>query len=728
MNSPFPGVTNRRSLALLGTLACLSLGTQAQTPPSTTSTNSNAEVTLAPVTVQDNLAGETATGPVTGFVARRAISATKTDTPLIETPQSISVVTRDQFEAQGVTTLRETTRYTAGINSSYFDNRVDSFKARGGDVSQYQDGLLRTYGTYNNIKVEPYTLERVEFLRGPSSVLYGQGSVGGVLNLTSKRPQAERLNEVQIQLGSHGRKQIASDMTGAIDEEGKWLYRLVAVGRDSNTQVDHVKDDRVVIAPSLTYRPSTDTSLTLQALYQKDKSGSITQFFPWQGTRLPSPYGQIPTRTFISEPGWDKYDSENKSFGYLFSHRLNSQWTLRQNLRRTISEVDYRTLYTSFAANAATGRPARPVFDANGRTVQRDAVWQINGGRMLLVDTQLEGLLQTGEVQHQLLAGMDWQRNTSNQSNWRGPGTALDVYNPVYGTFMPPSASQLVRAPNVAQRQLGFYLQDQLRWGPWTATVGLRHDKAKTETEGRPAAAADDSATTKRLGVTYQAGGGWAPYVSYTESFQPLGGVDFYGTPFKPQRGKQLEAGVKWIPEGKGLSGYAAVYGLREQNRKTNDPANPLNSLQLGEVKTQGFEAELIASLARNWDWTLAYAYTDAKISRSNAGDQGQRVAAVSRHMASSWLMHRFAAQGRGGWSVGAGLRYIGPQWSGTSAIDTPSALPADAMVAYDAGDWRLALHANNIGDKVVITQCLSRGDCFYGERRNFLLTASYRY
>jgi iron complex outermembrane receptor protein len=495
---------------LLSALACLSLGTQAQTSPPAPSADGNAEVMLAPVTVQDSLAGETATGPVSGFVARRAISATKTDTPLIETPQSISVVTRDQFEAQGVTTLRETTRYTAGINSSYFDNRVDSFKARGGDVSQYQDGLLRTYGTYNNIKVEPYTLERVEFLRGPSSVLYGQGSVGGVLNLTSKRPQAERMREVQIQLGSHGRKQIASDMTGAMDEEGKWLYRLVAVGRDSNTQVDHVKDDRVVIAPSLTYRPSTDTSLTLQALYQKDKSGSITQFFPWQGTRLPSPYGQIPTRTFISEPGWDKYDSENKSFGYLFSHRLSPQWTLRQNLRRTISEVDYRTLYTSFAANAATGRPARPVFDANGRTVQRDAVWQINGGRMLLVDTQLEGLLQTGEVQHQLLAGMDWQRNTSNQSNWRGPGTALDVYNPVYGTFTPPSASQLVRAPNVAQRQLGFYLQDQLRWGPWTATVGLRHDKAKTETEGRPAAAADDSATTKRLGVTYQAGGGWA--------------------------------------------------------------------------------------------------------------------------------------------------------------------------------------------------------------------------
>src|SRR5690606_8283412 len=155
----------------------------------------------------------------------------------------------------GVTTLRETTRYAAGINSSYFDNRVDSFKARGGDVSQYQDGLLRTYGTYNNIKVEPYTLERVEFLRGPSSVLYGQGSVGGVLNLTSKRPLDQPQRELQVQLGSHSRKQIASDITGPIDDDGRWLYRLVAVGRDSNTQVDHVKDDRLVIAPSLTFKP-----------------------------------------------------------------------------------------------------------------------------------------------------------------------------------------------------------------------------------------------------------------------------------------------------------------------------------------------------------------------------------------------------------------------------------------------------------------------------------------
>jgi len=687
-----------------------------------------AEATLAPVTVNAGAQQENPTAPVAGFVARRALSATKTDTPLIETPQAISVVTRDQMEAQGAQTLRQTTAYTAGIVSNYFDSRVDSFKARGGDVTQYQDGLLRTYGTYNNVKADPYLLERVEFLRGPSSVLYGQGSVGGVLNLTSKRPQAEPLREVQVQVGNFARKQIAADLTGALTQDGQWLYRLVAVGRDSDSQVDHVSDDRLILAPSLTWKPSAATSLTLQFTHQKDKSGSLIGFFPWQGTRLSSPYGQIPTSAFISEPGWDAYDTENNSWGYLFSHRVNDAWTVRQNLRRTVSDVDYRSMYTSFTANRATGRPARPVFEADNRTLLRDASWQRNASRLLMVDTQVEGKLKAGAIEHTLLAGVDAQRNATSQSSWLKTVSGIDVYAPLYGNFTPPSESALVRQPGVTQRQWGVYLQDQIRWDRWTATLGLRHDSAKTETEGRPAAAVDDTAWTKRLGATYQMDGGWAPYVGYAESFQPLGGVNFFGAPYRPQRGEQWEAGVKWQPEGRGISAYAAVYELREKNRKTSDPANPLNNLQIGETKTRGLEAELTASIARSWDATLAYAYTDAKIARSNAGDQGQPVAGVSKHTASAWLSHRFATGGRGQWTVGGGVRYTGSQWSGSSAISTPASTIADAMVAYDAGDWRLAFNVVNLADKVQITQCLARGDCFYGQRRTYMLTSTYRF
>lgn len=720
----------RTAIAHAALLAlCGAAHAQQATPTAPTApTAPAAEKALAPVTVSAGAEQESPTAPVTGFVAKRALSATKTDTPLIETPQAISVITRDQMEAQGVQTLRQVTAYTAGAVSNYFDSRQDTFKARGGDVTQYLDGMVRFIGYWNDTRPDPYTLERVEFLRGPSSVLYGQGSVGGVLNLTSKRPQAETQREVQVQLGSNARKQLAADMSGKLTQDGEWLYRLVAVGRDSDTQVDHVRDDRVVIAPTVTWKPSAATSLTLQLTHQKDKSGSLIGFFPWQGTQLPNRYGQIPTNTFISEPGWDRYNSESTSWGYLFSHQIDSAWTVRQNLRRSVSDVDYRTLYTSFAANAALGRPARPVFNADNRTVLRDASWTLGNARMLLVDTQVEGKLRWGETEHTVLGGLDVQRNHWGQQSWRAVAPAIDVYNPVYGNFTAPSASALARVPSVEQRQLGFYAQDQIKWGRWTATLGLRHDNAKSDTEGRPAAAADDKAWSKRAGVTYQMDGGWAPYAGYSESFQPLGGANAYGTPFKPQRGEQWEAGVKWQPPGQGINAFAAVYQLREKNRKTTDPGNPLNSLQIGEVKVKGFEAEVQASLARNWDFTVGYAFTDAKISRSNTGDQGQPVASTPRHTASAWLSHRFASEGRGGWTVGAGVRYTGSQWSGTTAISTPAATIADAMLAYDAGDWRVAFNVVNLADKVHITQCLARGDCFYGQARTYTLTSTYRF
>lgn len=680
---------------------------------------------LPTVTVSGD-SGETATGPVTGFVARRGGTATKTDTPLIETPQAISVITRDQMEVQGALTLRETTNYTAGVVSSYFDSRVDSFKVRGGDAVQYLDGLQRTYGTYNSTRVDPYLLERVELLRGPSSVLYGQGGIGGVLNMVSKRPQAEAQREVQVQVGNHDRKQVAADFTGPLDTEGKWLYRLVAVNRDSGTQVDHVSDDRILVAPSLTWRPSTDTSLTLQASYQKDKSGSLIGFFPWQGTLQPSLYGQIPTSTFTGEPGFDRYDSRNTSLGYLFSHRIDDTWTVRQNLRSTESKVWYDTSYTSFTANRLTGRPARPVFNIDQRTIERDLSSTISGGKMLLIDNQAEAHFKTGAVEHTLLVGADFQRNQTSQLTGRGRAGALDVYAPVYGNYTPPAV--LTRQPAVVQKQMGIYAQDQVKYGRWIGLLGLRHDKANTDTEGRPAAAVDDKATTKRAGLVYLADGGWAPYLSYAESFLPLGGVDLNNTPFKPQRGKQWEAGIKWEPEGQRTSFMAAVYDLRDTNRKTTDPTNPLNSVQLGEVHVKGLELEYKGSIARDWDWIASYAYTDARVSRSNGADLGKRLSGVPKHTASAWLMRRFSIGGVPGFSLGGGVRYLGESWDGTDALRTPSVTLFDAMFAWDNGPLRLSLNVSNLTDKVQITTCLTRGDCFYGQRRNVTAAATYRF
>lgn len=664
---------------------------------------------------------------VRGFSARRSTTATKTSTPLIETPQAASVVTRDQIEAQGLRNVTNTVAYSAGAQSTSFDNRRDTISLRGSRITQYQDGLLRLTGYDNTVRPDPYMLERVELLRGPSSVLYGQGTIGGILNLSSKKPQAQTQREIQAQFGSHGRLQLATDLSGRLDNDGQWLYRLVALGRKSGTQVDHVSDDRLLLAPSLTWRRSPDTSLTLQALHQKDNSGSLIGFFPWQGTYLPNRYGQIPTRTFISEPDWDKFEAKQDSFAYQFRHRLKPGWSVRQNLRYANSEVDYRTLYTSFTRDRATGRPARPVFNSDDRSIKRDYYWSIKHLQMFQIDTMLEAMIQTGPVQHTLLAGIDAQRSRSTDNSTRGVGSDIDVYAPVYGSFTPPTT--LKAGPAVRQRQLGLYLQDQIRWQDWLLTLGARHDRARSSTDGKSSNNLNDQVWTKRIALGYHAAADWSPYLSYAESFLPLGGKDANDRPYQPQRGKQLEAGIKWQPASLNLNGYAAIFQQRDTNIKTPDPANPLNSIQAGETRSTGLELELTGTVGR-WQWTAAYALTRARMHR-NPGEpdsEGKPMPGVPRHSASGWLDYAWSGRDSNGWQTGLGARFANSSWSGTELVRNPRWLLFDARIGWRHNNWQLALNAINLADKVQIYQCLKRGDCFYGPRRTLTLTATYRF
>lgn len=659
-----------------------------------------------------------------GFVAKRSTGASKTDTPLIETPRAVTVVTRDQIDAQGMTQLRDVVGYSAGVVSSFLDSRIDSFKFRGNDPVQYLDGLVRQSGFYNTTRPEMYTLERVEIVRGPASVLYGQGGVGGVIGMTSKMPQAETQREIQVQLGNFDRKQVAVDFTGAMEPEGKWLYRFIGLARESGTQVDYVSNDRFLIAPSIMWRDA-DTSLNFQLLYQKDKSGSLIEFYPWQGTLLPSPYGQIPTNRFISEPGWDRFDTEQAALSWQLSHRFNDTWTARQNFRYSDASSDYFTMYTSFTADPTDTppRPARPVFNADGRTVQRDIVAQVHGSTIQAIDNQAEANFATGAVRHKLLTGLDFQHIVRTQSSFRGVAPDIDVYAPVYGNFTAPTV--LTPQPTVTQRQMGVYLQDQLKWENWVANVGVRHDNARSKTDGNARAAADDSATTASAGVVYLAPWGLAPYVSYNESFLPLGGFNAYNEAYKPQRGKQWEAGVKWEPTNSRTTALATVYDLRDTNRRTADPANPLNNLQAGEVRTKGYELELRTQLDAGWSGSLAHAYTNARVTQSNTADLGKRLASVPEHVSSLWVMKQTHVAG-GHLSVGAGARRTGESWDGTDTLATPAYTLYDAMAAWEQGNWRVALNVTNVTDKIHVTTCLARGDCFFGTRRTGILTARY--
>lgn len=669
------------------------------------------EQVLKEVRVQAGATRETATNAVRGYLPRRSVTATKTDVPLAETPQAVSVVTREQMEDQGSVSLNDALNYASGVRANAYgvDSRGDWVRVRGSEPSQFLDGLLQIFGYNNNTRPDPYSLERVDVLRGPSSMLYGQGSTGGVVNLQSKRPLAERQAEVGLQLGSFNRRQIQGDATGPLTEDGTWSYRVVGLARKSDTQVDFVPDDRLMLAPSLAWRPDADTSLVVQAHVQKDTTGSSATFLPWSGTVLPNPNGQIPTNRFVSEPGFDEYVMRRATLGYLFEHRFANGWTVRQNLRYSASKGSYQSLYP--ASNFLD--PENPYLDPDQRLISRYIWVNKRDGRGLVADQSLEGIVRTAAVEHRILFGLDHARYSEEAQSGFGFSPTFDLYAPDYGHFTPP---ELSRNPDALQRQTGVYLQDHMKLGArWSLLLGLRHDRLSNELEG--SATEHDRATTRRIALMHHFEQGLSPYVSYSESFQPVAGTNFYGQRYKPLRGEQVEAGLKFqSPSGATLVNVA-YYGLREKNRQVNDPVQPLNTLQAGETRNRGFEVEAKTRIGKAFELVANFDHTDLD----------SELEAVPENQGSLWGRWRFTLAGVPGWNLGAGLRHTS-SFRNPGAPTVAATTLVDLMLGLDTGGWRYALNVTNLTDKIHASTILGRGDTWYGPRRNVQASVTFRF
>ena len=653
--------------------------------------------------------GETATSAVAGYLAKRSATATKTDTRLSETPQAVTIVTRDQVIDQGASNLQDALNYAAGVRSDAYgiDSRNDGMLVRGVSPDEYLDGVRKSMSYYTSTaRTDPYTLERIEVLRGAAAMLYGQGGTGGVVNMVSKRPQAVAQNEIGVQIGSYQRKQVQGDFTGPLTEDGKWLYRLVAVKRDANTQVDHVPDDHALVAPSLTWKPNADTTLTLQALWQDDKTGSTSQFFPWSGVLTSNPNGKIPTNRFIGEPGFDQYNTKRKTIGWTFETALNPDWKLRQNMRYSYNKNDYRTIYAD-SFSLPGGFNADPV---NQRVVDRFASASLAQTKVFGLDNSVEGNLVTGTIKHKLLLGVDYLHYKQTGSAGYPVATQIDVYNPVYTGF---TFDDLALLAANTQKQTGLYVQDQLSLtSKLLLTLGLRHDKARNDTEG--AESQKSSATTKRAGLMYLSDSGVSPYVSYSESFTPVAN-SAQGQVFKPLRGEQWEAGVKYERAGRNLSLNAAAYRWKEKNQLV--AVTPVLSAQLDSTSARGVELEARGQVARGLELIAQYNYIDLD----------EQLNGIPSQQASLWTKYSFAAAGVTGLSVGGGVRHMNAFRDG-NAPTTPDVTLVDAMLSWDSPSWRVALNVNNLGNKTYVATCLSRGDCWFGAKRNAVLSATYRW
>jgi iron complex outermembrane recepter protein len=670
---------------------------------------------------QINISGENAWGPVQGYVAKRSASGTKTDTPLIETPQSVSIVTADQIKTTKPASMADALSYTPGIvsQSPAFSRMVDDFMVRGfnvatGDLGMLRDGMKLQTNVYDGAQ-EPYGLERVEVLRGASSMLYGQLGPGGVVNAISKRPTAEPLHEVNVEYGSYDRKQVSADFGGPLTEDGAWSYRLTGLLRDADNWVDDVPDDRRYIAPALKWSPDDATSLTLLGSYQQIR----TRFAP------PLPYDvvrseRIPRDMFVGQHGYDRYDSDMFTLGYLFEHEFDNGLKLRNNARYFRADVqwDYLT-----------------VTGLSGDTLRRGLWNRTEKSTGFTTDTSLQYEFDTGPAEHTVLGGIDYYRGTYESHRFAGAVGPLDLSDPVYdATPIVNFASD--RGWYQSSKQIGVYLQDQIKIDKWVLLLGGRYDwsdSGVTSYRSGVVSNRKDEAFTGRAGLVYLFDNGLAPYASVSQSFAPTTGPDgLYGM-FEPSKGTQYEVGLRYQPPGSNFLLSAAIYDLTQTNVVTSADGG-ITFEQIGEVRSRGFELEAKAEFG-NLNLIGSYAYTDARsVKGSQTIPAGERVALVPYHTVSLWADYALDDVGLKGAKIGAGARYLSSANVPDFDKDVPGRVLVDAMVSYDFGaidkkyeGTTLSVNARNLFDKKYYT-CVDSGGCRYGEPLTVTASLGYRW
>lgn len=680
-------------------------------------------------------ASERIDGHVDGYVATRSGSGSKTNTPLRELPQTVNVITADQIRDQGAQSVSQALRYTPGVLAESYGgaSQFDAYtQIRGFQADTYLDGTRLPNGTtstfWASTVMEPYGLERIEVLKGPSSGLYGQTSLGGIVNMTSKRPTDTPFGEIQLQTGSFDRKQVAFDFGGPTDATGQFLYRLTGLVRDADTQVNFMKDNRAYIAPSFTWRPDADTTLTILANYQSEWGGKTSfNYLPTSGTLTFNPYGRLPRDLYVGEPTFDRFSRQQGSIGYQFEHRFNDALTVRQNLR--YFEVD--------AQLRALNRVGE--LQADNQTLNRAAFGIDTGARSLALDNQAEVRFLTGPFSHLALFGIDYRMEDNHYNVGRGAAPPINVYNPTYGlAIAEPIISQF---NSTTSTQLGGYAQDQIKFGRWVATIGGRYDVADADTlSGSPGVIARqrDSAFTGRVGLNYLFDNGVTPYVAYSTAFQPQPGTDYFGNVYKPTTGDQIEAGIKYQPPGTRTMITVSGFSINQQNRLTADPDSTHigKFVQTAGARVNGVEIESKTEVTRGLNIIASYAHLDHEVTASsNPADIGKRLAQTPNDQAALWAMYEIQGGDLRGLGVGGGMRYIGKTYDLSNATVTPGYALFDAVIQYDLANLspqfkgaRLSINGLNLFDKYYLTECTTGSGCTLGLGRTVLATLTYRW
>ncbi|GAB1439982.1 ferrichrome porin FhuA [Providencia sp.] len=668
------------------------------------------------------------------YTATKTSSATKTDTEIMRLPQTVNVVTKTQIENRAAETVVESLRYTPGVVTEYRgdSNRNDEVFSRGFDyANKVLDGLSFGGNASSSMgTTEPWFLEKVEMIKGPASVQFGQISPGGVIVMTSKKPTTEKVNKIQLRAGNRNKTEGFFDVGGKLTDNGAVLYRLNGLAQKKDTQVKDYEEEKYAIAPAISFI-NEDTTFTLLGYLQNSPKNGYRNFLPKVGTLESTPNGKIPQDFNISNPDYNLSKQKQHSIGYEFEHNFNNGISLVQKAR--YGQIDEKYNYLVF--NTISTDPVNYPY-----ILKRMAQHEKNKLNTFGIDTHLNFDIDRGHLSQTLLVGVDYKWTKEDKKFWRDRNGNYDIdwRNPHYQTI-DESKQALVTNQLQKSDQIGIYLQDQIEWKNWNLLASTRYDWLEVRTTDRTNAdksQQNDGKLTGLIGLLYTFDNGISPYISYSTSFEPNLATNRKpnSKPFDPKTAKQTEIGIKYLTPDQNTLATLSLYRIEQKNIPKYDSDIGYMTL-IGKGESKGVEAQINSRLTDKFAITSAYSYTKTKVlETANSAEKGKEFTRIPKNMFSTWGQYDENSGILNGAKAGAGIRYIGSsQGSTDNSFSVPGVTLFDVMVGYDLGKASpslkgatIQLNINNLADKRYVSSCGMADACFYGIGRTSTVTFDY--
>ena len=662
---------------------------------------------LAPVIINAKVKAS-ADDDTDSVVAKELWVGGKVATSILNTPASVSVVTRKEMEQRSVSTTEEALLYTPGVISDFYgsDDRNDYFQIRGFQATTYRDGL--TLSSMRGVREDPFAYERIEILRGANSTLFGPADPGGSVNFVTKQPRFEQFGQGYVTYGSYDHAETGIDVGDALNDEKTLAGRFTAKLQNSDREYDHSQDDNRFVMGGLTWAPTDYTSATVILDYLKTDSSPNSGGYP-----LDKEYDRS---DFYGEPSYNFHNVERTSLSGNITHDFDNGFVLRSNLRYSELSDDFGYAYLSDSPTRVGTTIPRYVFGTDS-----DAD-QLNGNLMLQYDAQFE------HVDSSTLVGVEYLDSTTKQSSVYGLAPSIDIANPVF-TGVPGGITPYTRKKNDATTKAVFLQQNLSFYDRVIATAGVRNDSMELSSKeyiGAVGSESDNfSETSYRGALTYIVNDEVSTYVSMVESVSPPQvGVT-------PQTGRQYEVGIKYSPMGMDALFSAAIYDLTQENVTIAVvlPSGIIEQQTVGESRVRGLDLEAKAQVTQNISVIGAYSYMESEVLRGALYDgsslKGKEFTTAPKHSASLWSYYSIPDTDV---SVGLGARYVGAYY-----MDAANTKKSDGTTLFDAAlnyqitkGTDLALNVSNLFDEQHVVGSGTAN--YYNPGREFTAKLSYNW